>query len=121
MSASSFTDLSTPIALNTTWLDDLGLGALPPDIANQLLADVAKTIEMNVGIRLAEKMSEDQLDEFESFIDHCDEAGAFSYLESNLPDFRSVVAAELGGIHDQLRSDGPRLIAEFVTAVAEEK
>jgi len=55
--------------LDNNFLVSLGLGGLPVEEKNRLLQMVYERLEMNVGMRLAEKMSDQQLDEFESFID----------------------------------------------------
>ena len=53
-----------------------------------MLAHIYETLEMRVGMRLAEQMTNEQLDEFERFIDANDEAGALKWLET---DRKSVV------------------------------
>lgn len=81
--------------LDNNFLSSLGLGSLPVDEKNKLLQAIYERLEMNVGMRLAERMTDSQLDEFESFIDNNDEAGALRWLETNFPDYKQVVAEEL--------------------------
>lgn len=89
--------------LDDNLLRELGLGALPVEEKNKMLAHIYETLEMRVGIRLAEQMSDQQLDEFESFIDSNDEAGALRWLESNFPDYKQVVADELEKLKNEIR------------------
>ena len=62
--------------LDDNFLIELGLGSLPAAEKNKMLAHIYETLEMKVGMRLAEKMTDAQLDEFEGFIDRSDESGA---------------------------------------------
>ena len=91
--------------LDDNFLIELGLGALPPTEKNKMLAHIYETLEMRVGMRLAEKMSNEQLDEFEAFINNNDEAGALKWLETNFPNYKQVVAEEL----EKLKSEMKRL------------
>ena len=81
--------------LDNNFLIELGLGSLPADEKNKMLAHIYETLEMRVGMKLAEQMTDEQLDEFEGFINRNDEAGALTWLESNFPDYKQVVADEL--------------------------
>jgi hypothetical protein len=55
--------------LDDNLLQELGLGSLPPAEKNKMLAHIYETLELRVGMRLADQMSDQQLDEFEGFID----------------------------------------------------
>lgn len=55
--------------LDDNLLQELGLGSLPPAEKNKMLAHIYETLELRVGMKLAEQMSDQQLDEFEGFID----------------------------------------------------
>ncbi len=63
--------------LDNTLLEELGLAALPPEEKNRMLSHIYETLEMRVGMKLAEQMTNEQLDEFEAFIDKNDEAEGF--------------------------------------------
>ena len=56
------------IRIDDTLLEELGLMALPESERRQMLKQIYETLEMRVGMRLAERMSDQQLDEFEKFI-----------------------------------------------------
>ena|SRR3989344_734776 len=97
--------------LDNTLLEELGLGTLPADEKNKMLAHIYETLEMRVGMKLAEQMSNDQLDEFEAFIDKNDEAGALKWLESNFPDYKKVVAEELDKLKDEIKQSASQIVA----------
>lgn len=100
--------------LDNALLDELGLGALPPDEKTKMLGHIYETLEMRVGMKLAEQMTNAQLDEFESFIDRNDEAGALKWLETNFPDYKQVVANELDKLKNEIKQNAPAILAASV-------
>lgn len=101
--------------LDDNLLKELGLGSLPAAEKNKMLGHIYETLELRVGMRLAEQMSDAQLDEFEGFIDRQDEAGALHWLESNFPDYKKVVAEELEKLKAEVKAQAPAII-EATTA-----
>ncbi len=97
--------------LDNALLEEVGLGALPAEEKNRMLAHIYETLEMNVGMKLARQMSNEQLDEFEAYIDRQDEAGALGWLEANFPDYKQVVADELTSLKDEIRANAPTILA----------
>ena len=97
--------------LDDNFLQELGLGALPPADKNKMLGHIYETLEMRVGMKLAEQMTNDQLDEFESFIDKNDEAGALKWLETNFPNYKQVVAEELEKLKTEIKAAAPQIVA----------
>ena len=93
--------------LDDNLLKELGLGDLPAAEKNKMLAHIYETLELRVGMKLAEQMTDAQLDEFEGFIDRNDEAGALKWLETNFPHYKEVVADELE--KSESRRSGSRL------------
>jgi hypothetical protein len=98
--------------LDNAFLEELGLGSLPPVEKNKMLAHIYETLEMRVGMKLAEQMSNEQLDEFESYINRQDEAGALKWLESNFPDYKAVVADELEKLKAEISQVAPQIVAQ---------
>jgi predicted RNA-binding Zn ribbon-like protein len=97
--------------LDDNLLKELGLGELPAEEKNKMLAHIYETLEMRVGMKLAEKMTNEQLDEFEKFIDSNDEAGALKWLESNFPNYKQVVAEELETLKNEIKSSAADILA----------
>ena len=96
--------------LDDNLLRELGLAALPATEKNKMLAHIYETLELRVGMKLAEKMSDAQLDEFEGFIDRNDEPGALKWLETNFPNYKDVVADELEKLKVEIKSQAPDII-----------
>src|SRR3989338_5712953 len=90
--------------LDDNLLQQLGLGSLPPAEKNKMLAHIYETLELRVGMKLAEQMSDAQLDEFEKYIDSNDEAGALKWLETNFPNYKQVVADELEKLKIEIKN-----------------
>jgi len=97
--------------LDENLLNELGLGELPADEKNKMLSHIYETLEMRVGMKLAEKMTNEQLDEFESFIDKNDEPGALKWLETNFPNYKQVVADELETLKAEVKQSAPQIIS----------
>lgn len=97
--------------LDNALLEELGLAALPPDEKTKMLGHIYETLEMRVGMKLAEQMTNAQLDEFEGFIDRNDEPGALKWLETNFPDYKQVVASELDKLKNEIRQNASAILA----------
>ncbi|MDZ7785810.1 MAG: DUF5663 domain-containing protein [Candidatus Saccharibacteria bacterium] len=96
--------------LDNNLLVELGLGDLPAEEKNKMLGHIYETLEMRVGMKLAEQMSNDQLDEFESFINQNDESGALKWLETNFPDYKKVVAEELEKLKGEIKQNAAAIV-----------
>jgi hypothetical protein len=96
--------------LDDNLLRELGLGDLPAAEKNKMLAHIYETLELRVGMKLAEQMTDAQLDEFEGFIDRNDEAGALKWLETNFPDYKQVVADELEKLKSEIKQQAPAIM-----------
>lgn len=103
------------IRIDDSLLEEIGLISLPKPDRDQMLRQIYETLEMRVGMRLAERMTDQQLDEFERFIDTNDEAGALKWLESNFPDYKQVVADELGKLKEEIKKDSSRILEAMRT------
>jgi hypothetical protein len=96
--------------LDDNLLRELGLGDLPAAEKNKMLAHIYETLELRVGMRLADQMTDAQLDEFEGFIDRNDEAGALKWLETNFPHYKDVVAEELDKLKNEIKAQAPEIM-----------
>jgi hypothetical protein len=96
--------------LDDNLLQELGLGNLPVAEKNKMLGHIYETLELRVGMRLAEQMSDEQLDEFEGFIDRDDEPGALQWLETNFPEYKKVVAEELEKLKAEIKAQAPAIV-----------
>lgn len=97
------------LKIDHDFLKETGLGNLPTWEANAFLKHVYETLETRVGVAFADRMSNEQLDEFERFFEARDDAGAFAWLESNFPDYKAIVQSRF----DELKLEVSRLAPEI--------
>lgn len=99
------------IKLDENLLQELGLADLPKEEKGNFLKHIYETLEMRVGTRLAEKMTEQQMTEFEQFINQNDEQGAFHWLETNFPNYKEVVADEFEKLKSEIKGIAKDILA----------
>ncbi|MBC7764317.1 hypothetical protein H7Y29_01250 [Microbacteriaceae bacterium] len=93
--------------LDDKFLQDVGLGDLPDDQKQAFLEHFREQLELRVGTRLSEGLSDSQLAEFESFIDR-DVAKVDTWLTGNVPQYQD------DEIFVQLKNGAPANIPESV-------
>lgn len=72
--------------LDDQFLKDLGLDQLPEDQKHAFLDHIYGELELRIGVRLSEGLTDDQLKEFESFVDRDDEK-VRQWVSVNAPDY----------------------------------
>ena len=93
--------------LDDQFLQDVGLGGLPEEQRKLFLDHFREQLELRVGTRLSEGLSDAQLEEFESFIDRKDDR-VNAWLAANVPSY------EEDTIYQQLKSGAPEQIPQNV-------
>jgi hypothetical protein len=99
------------LKIDNSLLQDIGLGNLPDDEKNSLLKHIYETLEMRVGMRLADQMSNEQLDEFEQYFEAKDDAGAFKWLETNFPNYKDIVQEEFDKLKAEVAQAAPQILS----------
>ncbi|HOR23491.1 hypothetical protein KBB76_01375 [Candidatus Saccharibacteria bacterium] len=98
------------LKLDNKFLDELGLSELPSDEKKKMLAHIYETLELRVGTKLAERMTDAQLDEFEKLAEANDEQASLQWLEANAPNYREVVMSQLEALKEEIRETAPQII-----------
>ena len=93
--------------LDDKFLQDVGLGDLPEDQKKLFLDHFREQLELRVGTRLSEGLSDARLEEFESFIDRKDDR-VNAWLTANVPNY------EEDTIYQQLKAGAPEQIPQNV-------
>ena len=96
--------------LNDDFLQSVGLGGMPDDQRQAFLQHLYEELELRVGTRLSEGMSDDQLAQFEKLIDANDDRGALAWLEANRPNYRDVVGAELEKLKQEVTANKDKIL-----------
>lgn len=93
--------------LNNQFLQDIGLGSLPEDQKKAFLAHFQEQLEIRVGTRLSEGLTDAQFDEFESFIDRNMEK-VHAWLQANAPDYQN------DEVYQRLRQNAPETVSDDI-------
>jgi hypothetical protein len=72
--------------LDDNFLKDLGLDGLPAEQKQAFLQHIYEELELRVGTKLSEGLSEQQMQEFEAFVDQKEDK-VRAWFENNMPDF----------------------------------
>lgn len=108
-----------PLKLDDNFLKDLGLHDLPEDQKQEFLAHVLETLELRVGTKLSEGLSDAQMEEFEKLTPMPEDAPetaqkkqalALQWLERNRPDYKNVVADELAKLKEEIKNNAGSIL-----------
>jgi len=99
------------IQINDNLLKEVGLGDLPQEERAALLNHIYETLELRVGMRLAEQMNESQFDEFEHFFQSKDDKGAYNWLQTNFPNYKDVVQEEFDKLKKEVAVDSAKILS----------
>jgi hypothetical protein len=99
------------LKIDNSLLEEVGLGGLPDSEKNSFLKHIYETLEMRVGVRLADQMTNQQLDEFEQYFEAKDDAGAFQWLETNFPNYKDIVQQEFDKLKTEITQTAPQILA----------
>lgn len=99
------------LKIDENLLDELGLVGLPREDKKELLGQLYETLQLRVGMKLAEQMSDTQLEEFDNITkNQQDEKLALQWLETNLPNYKQVVYQELEQLKEEIRKDAQKIV-----------
>ena len=97
--------------LDDQFLESVGLGNMPDDQKAMFLEHLLEELELRVGTRLSEGMSNEKLTEFEKLIEDRDEKGALSWLEAHRPDYKTVVSEELEKLKKEVSASRDKILS----------
>lgn len=98
--------------LNDQFLKDLGLDQLPEEQRQAFLQHIYSELEIRVGTKLSDGMTDEQLDEFESIIDKKEGAVA-QWIAQNAPQYQADEAFQRLQESTGLDVNDPRLLDEY--------
>ncbi len=93
--------------LDDKFLEEVGLGGLPDEQRQMFLDHFREQLELRVGTKLSDGLSDEQLQEFESFIDRNEEK-VNTWVAANVPEY------EQDSIYQQLKAGAPEGIPATV-------
>lgn len=98
--------------LDDQFLQDIGLGNLPEEQKKPFLQHIYSELELRVGTRLSDGLSDAQLEEFEQIIDRKQDK-IMSWLADHAPQYSQEPAFAKLQQATNLPADDPRLVAEY--------
>lgn len=101
--------------LDDKFLQDIGLNEMPEEQKKPFLQHIYSELELRVGTKLSEGMSDEQLEEFEAIIDR-KQSTIDDWLSKNSPDYKTENAFKK--IKESLKVDenDPSLVAEYAAS-----
>jgi len=100
--------------LDDQFLKDLGLDQMPEEQKQAFLGHIYNELELRVGVKLSEGLSDAQLAEFEAFVDRVDEK-VRAWVMAHSPEYQS------DPVYQQLKTSAPQdvdegtLLAEYAS------
>lgn len=98
------------LQLDKNWLTQLGITGLSDDDVQSLLQYVYSELELRVGMKLSENLTDDQLKEFEQLAVSGDDQKQLEWLEANCPTYKDVVKQELDRLGMELREHRDKIL-----------
>lgn len=98
--------------LDDQFLKDIGLDNLPEEQKKPFLQHIYSELELRVGTKLSDGLSDEQLEEFESIIDR-DESKVNAWLADHAPTYSQEEGFQKLQQATNLPADDLRLIAEY--------
>lgn len=98
--------------LDDQFLQDIGLGDLPDEQKKPFLQHIYSELELRVGTRLSDGLSDAQLEEFEQIIDRKEEK-ITEWLAEHAPQYHEEETFKRLAEATKLEPSDPRLVAEF--------
>ena len=89
------------------FLQEMGLSAMPADKKQDFLQYIQDELEVRIGERISDGLSEAQLEEFDGL---SDPGNIASWLEKNRPDYREIVNLCIAEMKNSISKNRDKLI-----------
>ena len=93
------------VHLDEDLLKDLGFGDLPEEEKQAILVKMIQGLEMRMGLRLAETLSNEQLLEFNKLIGEGKDSEAQQFLRDNVTNYEEIAREELQKYKDAIKGN----------------
>lgn len=90
-----------------SFLQEMGLQAMPEDQKQEFLDYIQEELEVRIGERISKGLTEAQLSEFDAIVDSTEAA---KWLERNRPDYREIVSRTIEEMKNEIRANRARLV-----------
>lgn len=86
-------------------LTDLELSAYSESQRHTIAQNIYARLEEAVGEKVAAMVPDDKFEQFELIVDQASDEKLDQWLDTNVPDYDNLVAAELAKLKDEFRAD----------------
>jgi hypothetical protein len=95
-------------ATDDKFLQAMGLAGLDGDAKEQALQNILYTLNMRVGERTADRLTEEQATEFEQFDENTPNEEIIAWLDKNVPNRMQLIESEAQHMHAKAQADVAR-------------
>lgn len=101
------------INIDEKLLAELGITGLNGQEQQALIAQLYRTLQQRVGLKIASRLDDKQLAEFETLADKSDDASTQKLLAETMPDYADIVSAEFEQLKKDIRQDTDRVLQQL--------
>lgn len=84
-------------------IEELGLQDAAPEVQNQMVDIFYSTLNMRTAMVISDKLSDEQLEQFNSLTESNDDAAA-EWVEQNVPEHKDIIETEMKAIIDETKT-----------------
>jgi len=88
--------------LDEEYLRDLGIADMPEDMKKPLVEGLEKQIQDRVSLRIAERLTDEQLEELARLAESGDEEAQVKWLEEKVPNYDEIIREVLIEVKDEI-------------------
>lgn len=85
-------------------IKEFGLESFSKEDQDKMIQQIGENLKLRVGMKFAEIMSDEQLEQFQDVMDKDNETEATKWLATNIPNYPQLVANEIQAIKDEVHS-----------------
>lgn len=98
------------VKLDDKLLEELGLDKFEEDEKNKILKKIYESLELRIGSRIAQKVSEEELKEFAEMTQSSQDQEAARWLKEKVPDYQQIAAEELENIKAEIKETSRKIM-----------
>jgi hypothetical protein len=107
-------DTMQQINIDEGLLKELGLDGFSDDDKNAALQRILQALELRMGLRMAQQVGEDQLEEFQKLSSNGDKDAVADWINKNMPNYQEVAKEELDKIKEDIKNTSRKILEESV-------
>ncbi len=98
------------LQIDETLLNELGITGLDEDDKNALLASLYKSLNLRMGMRIAEVLGEDKLTELNKLTDAGKDQEAQQWIKDNVPNYQDIAKEELDKFKQEIKDTSANIM-----------